>query len=342
MSERIDGQNHFEFLVQKQFNESKRLDQYVVSRLPEISRAVVQRLIDEERLLVNGKKAKASHKVRHGDLIVLDLPDALTGKPEPEEIPLEILYEDEWLVVLNKQANMIVHPGRGKENWRGTLTNALQFHFDHLSQCGGAFRPGIVHRLDRDTTGVLLVAKDDYAHRHLALQFERRKVHKEYLAISYGAPDRDSDYIERPIGPHPTVREKMAIRDDPEIGRPANTFYEAAERFDGYTLFRLRPMTGRTHQIRVHLAHIGCPIVADKPYSGRGELRLSELSSGTEEDSVLISRQALHAYRLRFRHPRRHEVMDFEAPLPADFARTLEALRTHRGGPKAAARGAAP
>lgn len=330
-----DDSRRLEFTVQKQFTDARRLDQYIVSRYPEMSRAEIQRLMLEGRVTVNGAKGKASHKVRAGDQVVLDMPAGRPDKPEPEDIPLDIVYEDEFLVVLNKPAQMIVHPGRGKENWKGTLTNALQFHFDRLSLAGGAFRPGIVHRLDRDTTGVIVVAKDDLAHRNLSLQFEHRKVFKEYEAICYGEIERDRDYIERPIGTHPTVREKMAIRDDPEISRPANTFYEVIKRYHGFTHVRLRPLTGRTHQLRVHLASIGNPIVADRPYAGRGELTLSEVAEGKDvgSDKVLIARQALHARRLRFRHPRCHEPIDIEIPIPEDMSQTLEALETYRALP---------
>lgn len=321
-----------ELVVRKQFSDPRRLDQYVVSRIPELSRAEVQRLIDADRLTLNGARAKASHKVKAGDVIVLDKPDVVDAKPTPECLPLEILYEDEFIVVLNKQAQLIVHPGRGKENWSGTLTNALQYHFDHLSTAGGAFRPGIVHRLDRDTTGVIVVAKDDLAHRHLGLQFEHREVVKEYVALCYGVLDRDADQIDRPIGPHPSVREKMAIRDDPTVGKSARTFYRVVERFTGFTHVRLRPTTGRTHQLRVHLASIGYPMVADKAYSGRSRLTLEEIKEEQPSDdgTVLIERQALHAARLQFRHPRCLEMMDFEAPLPTDMARTIEALRQYR------------
>ena len=317
---------HFEFCVQRNFDVHRRLDQYIASRIPDVSRAEIQRLIADGQLLVNGRKPKPSQKVRRGDRIVVDLPSHHSSWPRPENIPLDILYEDEFCVVINKQANFIVHPGRGRENWNGTLTNALQFHFEQLSALGGLLRPGIVHRLDRDTTGVLVVAKDDLAHRHLALQFEHRQVEKEYLALCYGTPDRDADFIRRPIGPHPNIREKMAIRDDPKIGKPAVSFYEVVERFAGFSLVKVRLETGRTHQIRVHLDTIGIPIVADKMYSGRHRLLLRDVDP-TGDDSVLIERQALHAQRLQFRHPRCHEVMEFVAPLPPDMERTIAALR---------------
>jgi 23S rRNA pseudouridine1911/1915/1917 synthase len=322
---------HVEIVVQKRFTESRRLDQYVVSRLPQLSRADVQRLIESQALKLNGGKAKASHRVKAGDEIVIDLPTRFGAKPEPQFIPLDILYEDEYMVVLNKQASLIVHPGRGKDNWQGTLTNALQYHFDHLSTCGGAFRPGIVHRLDRDTTGVLVVAKDDISHKRLALQFEHREVKKEYLAICQGVLQRDSDWIDKPIGPHSRVREKMAVDLNPATGRSARTFYEVLERFDGYALVRCKPETGRTHQIRVHLQSLHSPCVADAAYANHSALRVSDLvNPPPEDDRVLIGRQALHAHRLTLKHPRCLEEMELEAPLPEDMRQTVEALRRYR------------
>ncbi len=232
---------------------------------------------------------------------------------------------------------MVTHPAKG--NWQGTLVNALQFHYDSLSTLAGENRPGIVHRLDRDTTGLLVVVKNDLAHRRLALQFELREVHKEYLALVYGAPERDSDYIERAIGFHPLNREKMAIRALQDGGKPAVTYYEVAERFRGHALVRCMPQTGRTHQIRVHLAHIGHPIVADKAYSGRNRLTLGDLlapaagdplaGAGLDPAAILIDRQALHAHFLRFTHPATGQPVHVSASLPADMTRALEALRSY-------------
>jgi 23S rRNA pseudouridine1911/1915/1917 synthase len=321
-----------EFIARKSMADPPRLDLYIVARYQDASRAAVQRWIDEGNVFVNGKPAKASYRVQTDDRITLKVTQRRSPTMEAEDIPLNILYEDDVLVVIDKAADMIVHPGRGAGNWRGTVANALLFHFGKVSTVGGEVRPGIVHRLDRDTTGILLVAKDDQVHQQLALQFERRKVVKEYLALSYGVPDRHSDYIDKPIGHHPSIREKMAIREDPRFSKPAVTFYELAERFDGYSFIRVRPHTGRTHQIRVHLTHIGCPILADRPYAGRAEVLASEINPSTpaEGDHVLIRRQALHAHRLRFYHPTLRQVMDVTAPLPADMQATLEALRQHR------------
>lgn len=319
MNKQGGTESHVELKVQKEFNEERRLDQYVALRLPELSRVDVQRLIADGCLVLNGDQVKPSRKVHSGDIIVIDFPRQYSNAPVPEDIPLNILYEDEFMVLLNKQANLIVHPGRGKENWNGTLTNALQFHFEKLSSMGGLTRPGIVHRLDRDTTGVLVVAKDDHAHKHLSLQFEHRQVTKEYLAIVYGVMDRDNDTINKPLGPHPTHREKRAIREDPRISQSATTFYEVLERFEGYTYVKVKPKTGRTHQIRVHLDHVGFPIVADKLYANRPQLCLSDLSDqfkDSPDDKVLIDRQALHAHRLVVRHPRCLEMMDVDTPIP--------------------------
>jgi 23S rRNA pseudouridine1911/1915/1917 synthase len=225
---------------------------------------------------------------------------------------------------------MVVHPAKG--HWNGTLVNALQFHFGQLSHLSGDYRPGIVHRLDRDTSGVILIAKDEITHRELSYQFEHRKVFKEYSAITAGVLDRDSDYIERRIAHHPREREKMIATDEEDGAKDACSFYEVIERFNGFTLCRIQPRTGRTHQIRVHLASIGCPVLADKAYGGRDCLRLVDLVPGIDAaaDMVLIGRQALHASRLRFHHPRLKQVIEVQAPLPPDFQQTLAALRQHR------------
>jgi 23S rRNA pseudouridine1911/1915/1917 synthase len=316
-------------------SDGKRIDAYLASRYSDYSRRVIQKVIDADAVLVNGRTVKASYRVRTGDVVSVRLPELPDTTPEPENIPIEVLYEDEALTVVNKPAGMVTHPAKG--NWRGTMVNALQFHFDSLSTLGGENRPGIVHRLDRDTTGLLVVVKNDIAHRKLALRFELREVYKEYLALVSGVPERHSDYIEKSIGFHPTCREKMAIRLPVDGGKPAVTFYEVAERFRGFALVRCKPQTGRTHQIRIHLAHIGHPILADKLYSGRDKITLADLlghqrasmAGVAEPDVTLIDRQALHAHRLRFEHPLTGRELDLTAPLPEDFRRTLEALRAH-------------
>jgi 23S rRNA pseudouridine1911/1915/1917 synthase len=313
-----------------------RLDQYLVGQFPEFSRSVIQKAIDAGNVTVNDEKAKASYKIRVEDRIRIQLPEPAHEIPVAEDIPLDVLYEDEFLAVVNKPYDMVVHPAKG--HWSGTLVNALAFRFGRLSSLSGDYRPGIVHRLDRDTSGVILIAKEESTHRDLSAQFERRKVFKEYLALTAGLLDRDSDYIEKKIGHHPNDRVKMAVFEhEDEAGKEACSFYEVIERFPmrstkGYTFCRIQPRTGRTHQIRVHLASVSCPVVADKIYSGRDELRLSDIAPEVDpaEDEVLMPRQALHASRLRFQHPRRREVIAVEAPLPPDFERTLAALRKYR------------
>lgn len=317
-----------ETFVVKARMKGKRIDAYLAARYPDYSRSVVQKVIDASAVEVNGQVVKASYRVRLGDEIRVWLPDLGDDAPVPEEIPLSIVYEDEAFVVVDKPPGMVVHPAKG--HWSGTLVNALQFHFDQLSSVGGEDRPGIVHRLDRDTTGLLIVAKDDRAHRALAGQFEARTIKKEYLAIVSGVPSRDSDYIERPIGPHPTHRERMAIRLPEDGGKASVTFYEVLERFRGHALVRCHPETGRTHQIRVHLTHIGHPIIADKLYAGRDRLTRMELMPHEESDEVLIDRQALHAHQLRLTHPVSGRPMHFSAPIPEDFEMVLKALRSER------------
>jgi 23S rRNA pseudouridine1911/1915/1917 synthase len=310
-----------------------RLDQYLVLCFPEHSRAVVQKSIEAGGVPVNGAAPKASYRVRLHDRIRVVVPEPTHPAPVPENIPLEILYEDDYLAFVNKPFAMVVHPAKG--HWSGTLVNALAYHFGHrLSNLNGDYRPGIVHRLDRDTTGVILVAKEETTHRALSMQFETRQVFKEYIALTQGVLDRDSDYIEKRIAHHPHDRIKMIATDDAAQGREACTYYEVLERFRGYSYVRCQPRTGRTHQIRVHLASVGCPVLADKIYSGRASFHLSDVvpNLAAEREEILLPRQALHALRLRILHPVKKEVLAIEAPLPAEFLRTLAALREHRPG----------
>ncbi|MSR31488.1 MAG: RluA family pseudouridine synthase [Gemmataceae bacterium] len=314
--------------------EGARLDLYLVAQFPDFSRSAVQKVIEGGGVTVNGKTAKASYKVRHDDLIRVTPPAPTHPLPVPEDIPLDIVYEDEFFAIVNKPANMVVHPAKG--HWSGTLVNALRFHFASLSEAAGEYRPGIVHRLDRDTSGAIIIAKEEKTHRELAMLFEERKVFKEYLAITTGVFDRDSDYIEGRIAHHPLDRVKMTITadEDDEDARDACSYYEVIERFKGFTFVRVQPKTGRTHQIRVHLASVGHPVLADKVYGGRDKFHLAELVNGLPEDQnpLLLSRQALHAFRLRFRHPRTGQLLEITAPIPADIQQTLDALRQHRKG----------
>jgi 23S rRNA pseudouridine1911/1915/1917 synthase len=310
--------------------EGMRLDQYLHMYIADTSRSELQDAIKAGTVLVNGRPSKASYKVRNDDRLYVALPEPAHPLPQPEDIPLDILYEDDTLALINKPWNMVVHPAKG--NWSGTLVNALQYHFrDNLSKENGAFRAGIVHRLDKDTSGVILVAKEDAAHRELAMQFETRKVFKEYVALTAGELDRDSDYIEGAMKTHPHDRLRMIVSSDPDA-KEAVSYYEVLERFRGFTLVKVQPKTGRTHQIRVHLAHVGCPVLADKLYGGRDVFRLSDVLPGTprDADELLLARQALHAFRLRFRHPKKGTWIEAEAPLPPDMRRTLDVLREKR------------
>jgi 23S rRNA pseudouridine1911/1915/1917 synthase len=307
----------------------QRLDAFLASRLVEHSRARLRGAIDAGHVTVDGQQRKGAYRLRAGESISITVPEPVREGPEPEKVPLEILFEDAWLVAINKPAGMVVHPARG--HWSGTLAAALAYHFDQLSGIGGATRPGIVHRLDRDTSGVIVIAKSDQAHLALASQFEQRTTEKEYAAIVVGVPDRDRDIINQPIGPHPHKREKMAIRDDHPSSRPAETFYEVQRRFQGFALVRAFPKTGRTHQIRLHLAHAGFPVLCDRLYGGRAQISLGELAGGCDDGDIVLGRQALHARRLKLKHPDTGREMEFTAPLPEDIERTLARLAEYRG-----------
>lgn len=318
--------------------QGERLDVFLAARFPEASRVRIRRGIDTGLAKVAGIARKASFRLKPGQRIEFTLPPPPSAGPEPEPIELSILYEDEAIAVVDKPPGMVVHPAKG--HWTGTLASALVHHFGQLSEYGGATRPGIVHRLDRDTSGVLVVAKTDQAHRHLAEQFQARSVRKEYLALVAGCPDCDRDLIDHPIGAHPSHREKKALLADHPTSRSAQTFYEVEARFPGMSLVRAEPKTGRTHQIRLHLLSIHCPVMCDKLYGGRSRLTIGELRALTRnkhlarecaDDQVLLDRQALHAHQLSFAHPLTGEQVQFSAPLPADMQRLLALLRAAAG-----------
>lgn len=307
----------------------RRLDVFLSQAFPEYSRSFLARSIEAGAVRVDGVAAKGSLKLRGGSSVVLTVPQPPRAGPEAEEIPLDFLHVDDTIAVVNKPAGMVVHPAKG--NWKGTLAGALKWHLERgdagggLSTTGGAVRPGIVHRLDRDTSGVIVVARSETAHHALARQFEQRSVTKTYLAITQGQPRFDADEIDLPIGIHPYQREKMAIRDDHPTSRPAVTRYEVIERFRAGALVRVTPRTGRTHQIRVHLAAIGSPVLSDALYSGRG--MIEPVFLGLPPGPPLLERQALHAAALELDHPVSGERLRFEAPLPPDLERMLAALR---------------
>lgn len=309
-----------------------RLDAFLAARFPEFSRVHLRRAITAGGVEVDGRGGKPAYRLKEGQRVRIVLPEIPREAPTPEDIPIDVVYEDEHLVAVNKPPGMVVHPARG--HWTGTLAGALQHHFGpSLSATGGPTRPGIVHRLDRDTSGIILVARSDPSHARLAAQFAQRSIEKEYTAIVAGVPDRDRDRIDQPIGVHPHTREKMAIRTDPYVGRPAQTFFEVMERFRGFAMLRVAPKTGRTHQIRVHLAHAGCPVLCDRQYGGRAQITRGEVCGNPADDTVLLARHALHARKISFRHPATGEPMTLEAPLPDDLAAVLAELRVHRASP---------
>jgi 23S rRNA pseudouridine1911/1915/1917 synthase len=314
----------------------RRLDAFLAAVISTVSRSRVRRAMDQKTALVNGVAERASFRVTAGQRIEVVVPPAAEG-PQPEATPLDMLYEDDAIVVVNKPPGMVVHPAKG--HWSGTLAAALVHRFETLSAVGGSARPGIVHRLDRDTSGAIVIAKTDAAHEGLAAQFHDREVAKEYLAIVAGCPDRDADRVVAAIGPHASHREKMALREDHPDSRAAETFFEVIERFPGFALVRAKPKTGRTHQIRLHLMHLRTPVLCDRLYGGRSRITAGELRSITRrkcavdvpDEAVMLHRQALHAHRLAVSHPTTGEPLEFEAPLPADMERLLSALRETRG-----------
>lgn len=303
-------------------DQGKRLDLFLSQAGLHLSRSQAKHLIEEKLILLNQRIPKPSTRLRPGDIVsgTLPLPQPLFLVPEP--IPLPVLYEDESIIVIDKPAGMVVHPAPG--NPSGTLVNALLHHCKDLSGINGSLRPGIVHRLDKETSGVMVIAKNERAFQHLARQFKNRKVEKVYLAIVYGEVKGTEGLIDAPIGRHPDQRKKMTIRTS--RGRAAQTRWKVLERFGSSTLLELYPQTGRTHQIRVHLTSIGHPLLRDPLYGKRGRSLL--LGDPHLKDCLRrMNRQALHAYQLGFDHPGTGERVRFVAPIPQDMKETLECLR---------------
>ncbi|MGL6197281.1 MAG: RluA family pseudouridine synthase [Thermoguttaceae bacterium] len=319
-----------------------RLDLYLAHYFPNFSRTHVRNAIMAGSVSIDldseeSSRGKPSYRLKPGQVVTFTPPELPREAPIPEDIPLDILYEDDDLVVINKPPHMVVHPSRG--HWAGTLVGALAFHFaGKLSGVRGPTRPGIVHRLDRDTSGVILVAKNDEIHAKLAALFEEKRIQKEYLAVVIGTPSLDRDIIDLPIGLHTKSKEKMAIRrDDPEA-KEAVTFFEVTKRYPGFSLLKVLPKTGRTHQIRVHLTNYGNPILCDKLYGGRSLITHEELigkktialTEDAAEGTILLRRQALHAHRLTFVHPGTGKELSISAPIPNDIQSVLDALEQRK------------
>ena len=293
----------------------ERLDTFLRAKFPAVSRGAIQRLLEEGRIRVNGRAVKPAHHPRAGETISVRWPEARPDRALPEEMPLDILHEDDDLLVLNKPPGLVVHPAAGHPEH--TLVNALLHHCaGRLSGIGGVARPGIVHRLDKETSGCLVVAKNDAAHLKLSEQFAGRQVLKIYQAIVCGRMPRAAGEIDAPIARHPARRKRMAVTRSG--GREARTSYRVLEQLNDVARVEMRLHTGRTHQIRVHLEHLGCPVLGDLVYGRRQNLRLKEASG------YVAPRQLLHAAKLALVHPHTQRRMTFEAPLPEDFAVAMD------------------
>jgi 23S rRNA pseudouridine1911/1915/1917 synthase len=308
----------------------RRLDRFLHGRYPRISRTVLQRFIKSGQITVNGMPTKASYEPNAGDLIQLVLPPPPPSDVVPRDIPIDVIYEDEWVIALNKQEGIVCHP-----SWAGqtdTIANAVAFHSGKLSGGDDPCRPGIVHRLDKNTTGVLLIAKTDEAHWRVSLQFERRTVKKEYFAICEGRVALDGDVIDRPLAPHPSTTQRMILQtaSPPRqaMFKEAITEYRVVKRYRGYTTVALFPRTGRTHQLRVHMMSIGHPIVGDTMYGARTVSEMDLTGEGSTE--ALIAHQALHARRLQLMHPIFEKPLVIEAPISPRIQRIVELLEQHR------------
>ena len=294
----------------------KRLDVFLADREKELSRSHIQKLIEGGAVLVNGRAVKVNYKLRTGDSVEIHVLEAQEWKILPEAIPLDVLYEDEDIIVINKARGMVVHPAAG--NARGTLVNALLAHCGDLSAINGTLRPGIVHRLDKDTSGVMVAAKNDAAHRDLAEQIQTKTAQRIYLTLVDGNIEEAEGVIHGAIGRSPKDRQKMAVVS--QNGKAATTTFRVLERFGDYTLLSCQLLTGRTHQIRVHMAYIGHPVTGDPKYGGGKKCRFS------------IQGQGLHSRSLTFCHPTTRETMTFTAPLPSDMEEILQSLRCGEGG----------
>ena len=321
-NENTSGENPVVNLIATEIDEGVRLDAYLATQIDGWSRARLQRLIDDQDVLVNGRSVKSSYKLRVGDEIEVELSPGPSASFAPENIPLDVVYEDEHLVVVNKPAGLVVHPAAGIDS--GTLANALAFRFQQLSTAGGVIRPGIVHRLDKDTSGLMVVAKTEQAHENLSDQFRARTVFKRYVALVYGVVKQQQGRIEQPIARDPRNRTRMAVVPG---GREALSLYTVRRQYDVFTLVDVELKTGRTHQIRVHLAWLKHPVVGDALYSGGRENSVQDPQRRAQIRK--LSRQFLHAEELAFSHPATGERLQFVAPLPPELAGFLERLEVN-------------
>lgn len=307
----------------------RRLDKYLRGVRPSLSRTLIQRMIKRGEVTVNGQPTKASYEPNKGDVIVMWIPPPEPVEIAGEDIPLDIIYEDADLLAINKQAGIICHPANLTQG--GTIANAVVYYLDRVEYLDDPIRPGIVHRLDKYTTGVMLIAKNREAHWRLALQFERRTIEKSYLGIAEGNVQLDQDIINAPLAAHSTIRDRYLVpgmRQDPMVSKEAITRYEVLERFRGFTLVSLHPKTGRTHQLRVHMSYIGHPLMGDLTYGGHLFSEKDLAGEGCTEP--LIHHQSLHALRIKFVHPIQERPMELEAPLSGRLRTVVDLLREHR------------
>lgn len=339
----FDNLERYSFDINKQQRKGYRLDVYLARRFQAYSRSDLQKVIQKGLVKVNQEQKKKSYQLCLGDTIDVELPQYKKYRPQPEDIPLDVLYEDDELLVVNKPPMMVTHPGGG--HWSGTLVNAILGYCEEelpgqASKENGEeedsnqdqrYRPGIVHRLDKETSGVIIAVKTGHARSHLGRQFENREVDKEYFALVRGTPRFDQDRIDLPLGPHPGDNIKRAVRED---GKRAVTIYNVIESFGDFSALQVKIETGRTHQIRVHLAHIGYPVLADTYYGPKDvvfpwELQGKKRPSDLEHPEAVLHRQALHARRIAFAHPSKDERIEVKAPLPDDLQTALTMLHRH-------------
>lgn len=302
-------------LIVEESHEGMRIDQYISDNISELSRTYIKKLIDDSKITVNGKKVKASYKLQGKDEVLIDLPEPESLEIEPQNIPIDVVYEDNHVLVVNKVQGMVVHPAPG--NYKDTLVNALLYHIDKLSDINGVLRPGIVHRIDKDTSGLLVVAKSDLAHKSLSVQLKEHTITRKYTALVEGIIQEETGIVDAPIGRHLKDRKKMTVTD--RNAKDAKTHFKVLKRFGKYTLIECKLETGRTHQIRVHMSYIGHPVVGDPTY-------------GLKRQKLYSKGQLLHASTIGFEHPETLEYVEFNCELPENFEKVLAELGYRNDG----------